>query len=135
MCFHLSLFKWLYLWMQVSKWDAVKCTVSRTNHSLKKYSFSLVQFRSSILKKYFMKVSFCWYTLYISYSVDRFLLGRHKAAIDVYAEAAKMSERDWEVSHNQGVCYMYLKEYMKVRNVTRQLTIYYLSQIIRNILD
>ena len=26
---------------------------------------------------------------------SRFLLARHKAAIDVYNEAAKLSERDW----------------------------------------
>ena len=32
----------------------------RTNRSLRKYSFLLVQFRSSILKKYFMNVQFCW---------------------------------------------------------------------------
>ncbi|ELU12061.1 hypothetical protein CAPTEDRAFT_94608, partial [Capitella teleta] len=38
-----------------------------------------------------------------------FLLARHKAAIDVYNEAAKMTEGDWEISHNKGVCYMYLK--------------------------
>ena len=25
----------------------------------------------------------------------RFLLARHKAAVDVYNEAAKMSEKDW----------------------------------------
>ena len=50
-----------------------------------------------------------WYLIFA-----RFLLGRHKAAIDVYSEAARMSSRDWEISHNQGVCFMYLKEYLKV---------------------
>ncbi|XP_022103425.1 Bardet-Biedl syndrome 4 protein-like isoform X2 [Acanthaster planci] len=49
-----------------------------------------------------------------------FLLGRHKAAIDVYSEAARMSSRDWEISHNQGVCYMYLKEYMKAKELLKQ---------------
>ncbi|XP_038070273.1 Bardet-Biedl syndrome 4 protein-like isoform X2 [Patiria miniata] len=49
-----------------------------------------------------------------------FLLGRHKAAIDVYSEAARMSSRDWEISHNQGVCYMYLKEYMKAKEMLKQ---------------
>ncbi|XP_061404733.1 Bardet-Biedl syndrome 4 protein [Lethenteron reissneri] len=44
-----------------------------------------------------------------------FLLGKHKAAIEVYNEAAKMNERDWEISHNQGVCYMYLKDYEKAK--------------------
>uniref|UniRef100_A0ABM0MBG2 Bardet-Biedl syndrome 4 protein-like n=1 Tax=Saccoglossus kowalevskii TaxID=10224 RepID=A0ABM0MBG2_SACKO len=44
-----------------------------------------------------------------------FLLGRHKAAIDVYNEAAKLSQRDWEVSHNMGICYMYLKMYDKAK--------------------
>ena len=61
LCFHLSLFKWLYLWMQVSEWDSVKLTVFRTNYSWRLYSVLLVQFRSSILKKYFMNVSiFCY---------------------------------------------------------------------------
>ncbi|KAJ8042304.1 Bardet-Biedl syndrome 4 protein [Holothuria leucospilota] len=49
-----------------------------------------------------------------------FLLGRHKAAIDVYSEAAKLSERDWEISHNQGVCYMYLKDYLKAKECLKQ---------------
>ncbi|XP_076470019.1 BBSome complex member BBS4-like [Babylonia areolata] len=44
-----------------------------------------------------------------------FLLARHKAAIDVYNEAAKLSERDWEVAHNQGVCYMYLRDFEKAK--------------------
>ncbi|XP_071785789.1 BBSome complex member BBS4-like [Asterias amurensis] len=49
-----------------------------------------------------------------------FLLGRHKAAIDVYSEAARMSSRDWEISHNQGVCFMYLKEYLKAKEMLKQ---------------
>ncbi|KAK7114783.1 BBSome complex member BBS4-like isoform X2 [Littorina saxatilis] len=44
-----------------------------------------------------------------------FLLARHKAAIDVYNEAAKLSERDWEISHNQGVCNMYLRDFEKAK--------------------
>ncbi|KAL8570486.1 Bardet-Biedl syndrome 4 protein [Nucella lapillus] len=44
-----------------------------------------------------------------------FLLARHKAAIDVYNEAAKLSERDWEIAHNQGVCYMYLRDFEKAK--------------------
>ncbi|XP_067931942.1 Bardet-Biedl syndrome 4 protein-like isoform X2 [Watersipora subatra] len=39
-----------------------------------------------------------------------FLLGRHRAAIDVYNEAAELKEHDWEIYHNQGVCYMYLEK-------------------------
>ena len=40
-----------------------------------------------------------------------FLLGRHKAALDVYQEALKLAPKDWEILHNQGVCHMYLKDY------------------------
>ncbi|XP_033119687.1 Bardet-Biedl syndrome 4 protein-like [Anneissia japonica] len=49
-----------------------------------------------------------------------FLLGRHKAATEVYNEASRISERDWEISHNQGVCYMYLKEFMKAKECLKQ---------------
>nr|KAG5708037.1 hypothetical protein BaRGS_025175 [Batillaria attramentaria] len=49
-----------------------------------------------------------------------FLLARHKAAIDVYNEAAKLSERDWEVAHNQGVCYMYLRDFEKAKQCLHQ---------------
>ncbi|XP_019388831.1 PREDICTED: Bardet-Biedl syndrome 4 protein isoform X2 [Crocodylus porosus] len=45
-----------------------------------------------------------------------FLLGKHKAAIEVYNEAAKLNEKDWEISHNLGVCYMYLKHFNKARD-------------------
>ena len=31
-----------------------------------------------------------------------FLLGRHKAALQVYEEALKMCPNDWEIFHNQG---------------------------------
>ncbi|XP_077993436.1 BBSome complex member BBS4-like [Glandiceps talaboti] len=44
-----------------------------------------------------------------------FLLGRHKAAIDVYNEAAKLSHRDWEINHNMGICYMYIKDFDKAK--------------------
>lgn len=41
-----------------------------------------------------------------------FLLGRHKAALDVYAKAAEVDgERDWEIFHNSGLCQAYLKQY------------------------
>lgn len=36
-----------------------------------------------------------------------YLLGNHKAAIDVYDEALILSPDDWEIFHNKGLCYMY----------------------------
>lgn len=42
-----------------------------------------------------------------------YLLGKHKAAIDVYEEAQKISAPDWEIMHNKGLCLMYLKQYDK----------------------
>lgn len=39
------------------------------------------------------------------------MLGKHKAAIDVYEEAATIDSEDWEIWHNKGLCYMYLKQY------------------------
>jgi len=44
-----------------------------------------------------------------------FLLGRHKAALEVYKEVLKLSPQDWEVFHNQGVCYIYTKDYTKAK--------------------
>ncbi|XP_067871744.1 Bardet-Biedl syndrome 4 protein isoform X2 [Heterodontus francisci] len=44
-----------------------------------------------------------------------FLLGKHKAAIEVYSEAAKLNEKDWEISHNLGVCFMHLKNFEKAK--------------------
>ena len=40
-----------------------------------------------------------------------YLLGRHKAALDVYEEALKVGSEDWEIWHNKGLCCMYLKQY------------------------
>ena len=40
-----------------------------------------------------------------------YLLGKHKAAIEVYDEAAKIGVPDWEIMHNKGLCLMYLKQY------------------------
>ncbi|KAM9568856.1 BBSome complex member BBS4-like isoform 3-T3 [Salvelinus alpinus] len=40
-----------------------------------------------------------------------FLLGKHKAAIEVYNEASQLNEKDWEISHNLGVCYIYTKDF------------------------
>jgi len=42
-----------------------------------------------------------------------YLLGKHKAAIDVYDEAQRIASEDWEILHNKGLCYMYLKQYEK----------------------
>lgn len=49
-----------------------------------------------------------------------FLLARHKAAIDVYQEAAKFNQNDWEIAHNVGVCYMHLKDYEKAKDFLQQ---------------
>lgn len=48
-----------------------------------------------------------------------FLLGKHKAALDVYRKAldmtsdSKSSKVDWEIWHNSGLCHSYLKQYDK----------------------
>ncbi|GFO42972.1 Bardet-Biedl syndrome 4 protein-like, partial [Plakobranchus ocellatus] len=53
-----------------------------------------------------------------------FLLARHKAAIDVYQQAAQLSDNDWEISHNLGVCYMYLRDFEKAKaNLKQALTV------------
>lgn len=31
--------------------------------------------------------------------------------MDVYEEAQKFGAPDWEIMHNKGLCYMYLKQY------------------------
>eukprot|EP01006_Ploeotia_vitrea_P011736 TRINITY_DN31181_c0_g1_i1.p1 TRINITY_DN31181_c0_g1~~TRINITY_DN31181_c0_g1_i1.p1 ORF type:complete len:493 (-),score=270.15 TRINITY_DN31181_c0_g1_i1:37-1356(-) len=40
-----------------------------------------------------------------------YLLGKHKQAIEVYKEAANIESEDWEIYHNQGLCYIFLKRY------------------------
>ncbi|XP_018621181.1 BBSome complex member BBS4 [Scleropages formosus] len=40
-----------------------------------------------------------------------FLLGKHKAAIEVYNEAARLNQKDWEINHNLGICYIYTKDF------------------------
>ena len=41
-----------------------------------------------------------------------YLLGKHKAAVDVYDEAQRVSTaEDWEIWHNKGLCHMYPKQY------------------------
>lgn len=49
-----------------------------------------------------------------------FLLARHKAALDVYVETEKMSPGDWEIAHNKGLCYMYLKELDKAKDCLKE---------------
>jgi len=41
------------------------------------------------------------------------LLGKHKAAIEMYEEAQKMTAPDWEIMHNKGMCLVHLKHYNK----------------------
>lgn len=44
--------------------------------------------------------------------LNRFLLGRHKLAIEAYRQAEIRTDKpDWEIYHNLGVCLMYLKEF------------------------
>ncbi|XP_008335286.2 BBSome complex member BBS4 isoform X2 [Cynoglossus semilaevis] len=40
-----------------------------------------------------------------------FLLGKHKAAVEFYHEAARLSEKDWEINHNLGVCCFFIKNF------------------------
>ncbi|GMI43314.1 hypothetical protein TrCOL_g6047 [Triparma columacea] len=40
-----------------------------------------------------------------------FLLGKWLAAVDVYEECQKIGFEDWEIWHNKGLCFMYLKDY------------------------
>ncbi|XP_007432887.1 Bardet-Biedl syndrome 4 protein isoform X1 [Python bivittatus] len=45
-----------------------------------------------------------------------FLLGKHKAAVEVYSDAAQHNQKDWEIFHNLGVCYMQLKYFNKAKD-------------------
>ena len=45
-----------------------------------------------------------------------FLLGKHKVAIEIHNEAAKLNQKDWEICHNLGVCYIYLKQFDKAQD-------------------
>ncbi|RUS77345.1 hypothetical protein EGW08_014899, partial [Elysia chlorotica] len=49
-----------------------------------------------------------------------FLLARHKAAIEVYQQATKICDNDWEIFHNLGVCHMYLREFEKAKTYLKQ---------------
>jgi tetratricopeptide (TPR) repeat protein len=39
-----------------------------------------------------------------------YLMGKHKMALSVYDEALNKGQSDWEVHHDKGLCYMYLKQ-------------------------
>ncbi|KAK3755416.1 hypothetical protein QZH41_016631, partial [Actinostola sp. cb2023] len=61
-----------------------------------------------------------------------FLLARHKAALEVYNEAAKLRSKDWvsdhdicEIYHNQGVCYLYLKDFEKAKDCLKHAIQYH----------
>jgi Bardet-Biedl syndrome 4 protein len=45
-----------------------------------------------------------------------FLLGKFKAAIDIYEEARNHSEEDWELAYHCGNCYVQLKNYEKAES-------------------
>ncbi|KAM8780837.1 BBSome complex member BBS4 isoform 2-T2 [Rhynchonycteris naso] len=49
-----------------------------------------------------------------------FLLGKHKAASEVYNKAAKLDQKDWEVCHNLGICYIYMKQFNKAQDQLHQ---------------
>lgn len=42
-----------------------------------------------------------------------YLLGKHKQAIEVYDDTQRTGVEDWEIWHNKGLCFMYLKNYAK----------------------
>ncbi|KAA0724790.1 Bardet-Biedl syndrome 4 protein [Triplophysa tibetana] len=45
----------------------------------------------------------CEYAVYVQ--------GKHKAAIEVYNEASRLNQKDWEINHNLGVCYIYIRDF------------------------
>lgn len=40
-----------------------------------------------------------------------YLLGKNKAALEVYEEARRIGVDDREIWHSKGLCYMYMKKY------------------------
>ncbi|ORX77475.1 Bardet-Biedl syndrome protein 4 [Anaeromyces robustus] len=53
-----------------------------------------------------------------------FLLGKHRSAIEIYDEALKLAGKDWEIYHNKGICYLFLKDYRKaIENFYKALEI------------
>eukprot|EP00357_Protocruzia_adherens_P018472 CAMPEP_0115007542 /NCGR_PEP_ID=MMETSP0216-20121206/21264_1 /TAXON_ID=223996 /ORGANISM="Protocruzia adherens, Strain Boccale" /LENGTH=425 /DNA_ID=CAMNT_0002374549 /DNA_START=39 /DNA_END=1316 /DNA_ORIENTATION=- len=49
-----------------------------------------------------------------------YLLGKHRPAIEVYNEAQKLNEDDWEIWHNKGLCLMNLRDYEESADCFRQ---------------
>ena len=50
-----------------------------------------------------------------------FLLGRHKLAIEAYKQAENRTDQpDWEISHNLGVCHLYLREFDEAKEMLKQ---------------
>ena len=52
-----------------------------------------------------------------------FLLGRHKAAVDVYNEAAQHFDDDWEILHHTGLCYTHLKLFTEAEEAFRRANV------------
>jgi Bardet-Biedl syndrome 4 protein len=54
-----------------------------------------------------------------------FLLGKHKAAIEVYEEAEKRDEdaTDWELPHQIGACYAHLKQFEQAEECFRKANV------------
>ena len=48
------------------------------------------------------------------HSVIIFVLLAMTPSCQVYDEAQRMGIEDWEIWHNTGLCYMYLKQYTSV---------------------
>ncbi|ESO13235.1 hypothetical protein HELRODRAFT_188177 [Helobdella robusta] len=63
-----------------------------------------------------------------------FLLARHKAALDVYSEAEKLCHNDWELTHNKALCYMYLKDLNKAKEVLNEAIQYKDSHLSHSLL-
>lgn len=40
-----------------------------------------------------------------------YLLGRYKAAVEVYSEAERLDSESWEVHHSKGMCYLHTQQY------------------------
>ena len=40
-----------------------------------------------------------------------YLLGKYKAAIDVYEEAQRLGVDEWDIWHNKGLCYLQQEKY------------------------
>ncbi len=48
------------------------------------------------------------------------MLGRHKAAIDVFNESIKILPADWEITHNLGICHWHLKNIEKAKQYFKE---------------